>query len=47
VRDGLHHLSKNRTTSVHGSPPFYREYSPFRNSNRSRSKNGDYRERSS
>lgn len=47
VRDGLHHLSKNRTTSVHGSPPFYREYSPFRNSNRSRSKNCDYRERSS
>jgi len=47
VRDELHHLSKNRTTSVHGPPPFCKEYSPFQNSNRSRSKNHNYRDRSS
>ena len=46
VRNELHHLRKDCTTSVHGPPPFYREYSPFQNSNRSRSKNRDYRERS-
>jgi len=36
-------IVQNRTTSVHGSLPFYRGYSPFRNSNRFWSKNLNYR----
>ena len=46
VWDELHHLSKDRTPSVHRPPPFHREYSPYRNSNRSRSKTVDYLDRS-
>ena len=46
VRDELHHLSEDRTSSVHRPPPFCREYSPYRNSNRSRSKNNNNQDRS-
>lgn len=47
VRDELHHLSEDCTSSVHGPPPLCREYNPYRNSNRSRSKNSNYQYRSS
>lgn len=45
VWDELHHLSKNRTPPVHKEPPSYREYSPYRNSNRSKSKMENYQDR--
>ena len=35
VWDELHHLRKDCASSVHGPPPYSREYSLYRNSNRS------------